>query len=59
MGDARTALNQMAECAILNGSTAETVKTKKFAIQGGMQDYFIVRDKLAADWDKCKSLFEG
>jgi len=60
MGDARTALNQMAECAILNGSSAETIKMMKFAISGGgsMQDYFARRDALAADWIACKALFE-
>ena len=57
MGDARTALNQLAECAILNGSTAEMLKTHTFAMEGGFEAYFEERAKLAADETACKALF--
>jgi len=55
MGDARTALDQIAECAILNGYVAQTLKSHKF-IMG--DDYVGEKKRVQEDWDALKALFE-
>ncbi len=54
MDKARTALDQAAECAILNGSTISILQTKSFPDSFTMEDFGKQKDALAADWDKLK-----
>ena len=58
MGDARTALDMLAECAILNASSADLIETRVFDMPGGMEEYGKRRAKLAADFNACKALFD-
>lgn len=56
-GDARSALNIMAECAILNGNAASTLVNRVFTMDGPMDEFHARRDKLAEDWQRCEALF--
>src|SRR6185312_4940679 len=48
-GDARTALDQVAECAILNGGTAELLRNKSFPPGFDFAQFQAAKDSLAAD----------
>ena len=55
---ARTALDQMAECILLAGYTAVTIKTKQMAA-GSMENFFSEKDKLKTqDWDALNALLQ-
>jgi hypothetical protein len=59
MGQARTALNQAAECAILNGSTVDLLTHRTWPEDYDFTEYFRRRDELAAQgWDAVKALLE-
>ncbi len=47
MGEARTALDQVAECAILNGSTAKLIVTRTWDMSSGMDDFYREKVELA------------
>jgi uncharacterized damage-inducible protein DinB len=59
MGDARTALDQMAECAILNGSVAELMVARKWPEDMDMAEYERNKAELAKDWPAVKALLEA
>jgi uncharacterized damage-inducible protein DinB len=59
MGDARTALDQMAECAILNGGTADMIRTKSFDPNFSMEEFGRQKRELAQDWDTLKARLEA
>jgi uncharacterized damage-inducible protein DinB len=56
MGDARTALDQIAECAILNGSTADLIQTREWTMSGDFAEYERNKSELAKDEAAVKSL---
>jgi hypothetical protein len=55
---ARTALDQAAECAMLNGKTAELIQTRKWPAGGSMEDFFREKAELARDWNAVKALLD-
>jgi uncharacterized damage-inducible protein DinB len=57
-GDARTALDQAAEIAILNGSVTEIIKTRKWASDFDMGEYERMKTELAKDWNAVKALLD-
>jgi len=56
MGNARSAMDQYAECAILTGSTAKLIKVRSWDNQGSMDDYFNQKNDLAKDYNGAKKL---
>lgn len=56
MGDARTALDMAAECALLNESTAELMKTRIWDPNFDFAEFLRVKNDLAADWNAIKTL---
>ena len=60
MGDARTALDQAAEVAILNGSTCEMLASRAWPADYDMNQYFQQKADLAAKgWGEVKALLEA
>jgi hypothetical protein len=57
MGDARTALDQVAECALMNDSTVGMLKSHQFP-DFNMDDYAKARAALIADWPALESLLK-
>jgi hypothetical protein len=58
-GQARTAIDQVAEVAILNGSTAELIQSRKWDDKAGMDEFFKAKAALVdAGWDKVKSTLD-
>jgi len=55
----RTAINQLAEVAILNGSTADTIVNKQFRHDFTMEEYFKELETLSADWNTLKTLLDA
>ncbi len=58
MKDARSAMDQYAECAILNGSTAKLIKDRTWSSQESMDDFFNHKKELAKDYSKAKKLMD-
>src|SRR5690242_3707355 len=56
MGDARTALDQIAECAILNGSTVDLINTRKWTMSDDFSAFMTAKANLAADENAAKAL---
>jgi hypothetical protein len=59
MGKARTAIDQAAELAILNGSTSNLLETRKWPENFDFNDYYAKKDALAEQgWGAVKALLE-
>ena len=58
MGEARTALDMMAEVAMLNGNSADMLTRKTWPDDFSMDDYFKQKAELAQDWSAVKALFD-
>lgn len=58
MGDARTAIDQMAEIAILNGSTAKLLKTHQFEADFDFEKFAKEKSALARDWGALKAMLD-
>jgi hypothetical protein len=58
MGDARTALDQVAECALLNGTSAEVIVGRAWPENFDYAAYTQEKTKLAQDLGAVKSLLE-
>jgi hypothetical protein len=58
MGNARTALDMMAECAILNGSTADMIKAKAWTMGDDFSEYMNAKAELVKDSAKVLALLE-
>jgi hypothetical protein len=58
MGDARTALNMMAECAIMNSDNPGFIKSRAFPTDYDFGGYMARLGELAQDWTKVKKLFD-
>lgn len=57
-GTARTALDQVAECAVLNGYTADLIRTRQWSISG-FDDYQQEKTTaIAAGWDAIQARLE-
>ncbi len=56
MGDARTALDMAAECAMLCSSTAELMKSRVWDTNFDFAEYVRTKDELAKDWNAVKEL---
>ncbi|MBS1721971.1 MAG: hypothetical protein JSS66_03070 [Armatimonadetes bacterium] len=60
MGEARTALDQVAEVAILNGSTADLLRTRQFDGEKAMETFMEAKAALVNQgWDAVRSLLES
>ena len=55
---ARTAMDQVAECAILNGSTCELIKSRTWNADYDFPEFLRKKEELARDWNAMKSLLE-
>lgn len=59
MGKARTAIDQAAELAILNGSTCNLLETRKWPENFDFNDYYSKKDALAEQgWSAVKAVLE-
>ncbi|MDR3707535.1 MAG: hypothetical protein P4L33_04485 [Capsulimonadaceae bacterium] len=58
MDKARSANDQLSECAILNGYSVQTIRERSFTMPGGMEAYQKTRLELAADPVACRALFD-
>ena len=58
MGEARTALDMVAECAILNGETAQLIQTRKFNEGFDLADLARQKAELAQDQDALLALLK-
>src|SRR5438046_3053896 len=57
-GKARTALDQIAECALLNGNTAELIQTRTW-VQHSFEDFLRAKAEAAAqDWERLHALLQ-
>jgi uncharacterized damage-inducible protein DinB len=56
MGQARTALDQLAEVALLNGATAEMLTAKAWTMGDDFAEYEKAKAALATDLDACLKL---
>ena len=57
-GKARTALDQVAECAILNGHTADLIRTRTWPI-GSFESYLQAKAELCAQgWEQVHALLQ-
>lgn len=54
----RSAMNQFAECAILNGSTAKLIRDRSWDTQGSMDDYFDTLSKMEGDEAAVRALMQ-
>lgn len=52
----RTALDQAAECAILNGFSADLLKSKSFPADFSFDEFSAQKAELAKDWSAVKAL---
>lgn len=55
---ARTALDQVAECAMLNGSTAELIQARRWATDFDFAEYQLAKNELQADWDRLQPMLK-
>ncbi len=58
MGEARTALDQVAECAMLNGSTANLIQSRTWPKDADMSEFFRAKAELARDESAVLSLLQ-
>ncbi len=57
MGNARSAVNQAAECAIMNGSTADLIQQRVWqGCNDSVTEFILKRDELAKDWNAVQAL---
>ena len=56
MGDARTALDMLAEVAILNGATADVIVAKTWTMGDDFGPYMAAKAELVKDEAKCRAL---
>jgi len=57
---ARTALDQVAECAILNGSTADLIESRVWpAASNDFEAYRRRKEELARDWSAVKAMLDA
>ena len=54
----RSALDQVAEVAILNGSTANLIKERVWPADFNFEDFFKAKATLVADWPKLKQTLD-
>lgn len=59
MDKARSALDQYAECALLNGSTADIIINKTWPEDYDFVEYGRARDELMTDWNAMQSLLQA
>ncbi len=55
-GDARSALDMVAELAILNGTTANTIQRRAFPVDFDFKAYASDKDELAQDWARLQAM---
>lgn len=56
MGKARTALDMVAECALLGATTVDIIKTRAFPADHEMAAFELEKADLAKDWPKLRAL---
>lgn len=58
-GNARSALDQVAECALLNGYTVEMLRTRAFPLGGGFQAYLREKEEAKAQgWEHLSAMLQ-
>lgn len=55
---ARTSLDQVAECAMLNGSTAAIIQSRNWPANYDFAEFFQTKTELAQDWNAVKALLD-
>lgn len=58
MGEARTAIDLVAECALLNGSTAGLIIKRSFEESFDTANYMRLKEELAQDWEALHALLD-
>lgn len=58
MGDARSAIDMVAECAILNGNSINVIQTRVFPPDFSMEEYQRRKVELAKDWSAVQALLK-
>ena len=54
----RTALDQVAEIALLNGNTADLIAARKWTMGEDFSEYIKAKAELATGWDNAKALLD-
>lgn len=57
-GDARSALDMVAECAILNGTGVQAIQTRAFPADFDWAAYARQKEELVADWPALKAMLD-
>jgi hypothetical protein len=55
----RSAMDQAAEVAMLNGASADLIKDRAWPADFDMEAYFAAKEKLAADWPTLKAMLDA
>ena len=55
---ARSALDQTAECAMINGSTAALIQSRTWPANYDFAEFFRAKTELAQDWNAVKALLD-
>ena len=55
---ARTAIDQVAECALLNGYTADLIQNRTWTMGSDFTEYTRIKAELAQDWNAVKTLLD-
>jgi len=58
LGKGRSALDQLAECAMINGSTVEIIQSHQFPVTD-MEAWMQAKTNLAGNWEQCAALLQS
>jgi len=58
LGKGRSALDQIAECAMINGNTVEMIQSRQFPATD-MEAWMQEKTRLAEDWGRCAALLQS
>lgn len=58
LGKGRSALDQIAECALINGNTVEMIRSHQFPTSD-MEAWMQAKQKLSENWDQCAALLQS
>ncbi len=58
LGKGRSALDQIAECAMINGNTVEMIQSRQFPTTD-MEAWMQAKTRLAENWGQCAALLQS
>jgi uncharacterized damage-inducible protein DinB len=58
LGKGRSALDQLAECAMINGGTVEIIQSHQFPVTD-MEAWMQAKTNLAEHWEQCAALLQS